>query len=824
MLSAAVLYARGVEHSNAGRHAAARAALDEALRRSRDAELTARISGTIAYLLSETGDPDRGIMLCLSALQTEGLSRHTRAVLGSQLGLIELRRGDGDAALPHLTAAIADLSEDPARLGRVLLNRGLAYLERREVVAAERDFDAASEAFRQSDEPVEIAKARNNQGYAAMLAGDLIAALRLMDESRPVLAALSPVALATCDADRAEVLLSAGMTSEAIDLLETVAHTYGLRGLRQAQAEAEFALARALLLADPQRATAVARRSARRFRERGSESWALRADACAFAAVVSSGSTGSKRSGDILRARIEETAAALSAHHLAGDAISLRLQGARLRVQSGDAAGARSALAAAPLSAGSPIGTRLLNREVGAELAVLERRRPRALRLTRAGLDELAEWQSSFGSLDLQSSLAAHGTRLITLGIRQAVASGKASDIFEWSERTRSLTGRIVPLRPPGNAASAADLAELRQLRASDPSPLSADGRAESALRAAIRARQWEGRGSGSLEQLASLEDVQAELGAKESALLAILWSGERLTALAVTAESSRVIDLGPLDPVRTELDGLLADLDMAAATLPPGIQKVVTASLSHRLERLDALILGPVRNSLGTGSLVVTSPGVLAGMPWSLLPTLAERALTLPVSATRWLAQRAQPLSLRSAGFAAGPGVARAEEEVTDAAAGWDASTVLVRAAATSAAVAQVAQRVDLLHVSAHGRHSADNPLFSGVLLADGPWFGYDVDQLPDVPSVVVLSACEVGRSAVRWGQEALGMSQAWLHAGVRCVIASPASVDDSLACELLTEAHSLMAAGMAPAEALAMAGPDSDRRPAFQCYGAGW
>jgi hypothetical protein len=43
-----------------------------------------------------------------------------------------------------------------------------------------------------------------------MLAGDLIAAPWLMDESRPVRLSLSPVALAACDADRAEVLLTRG--------------------------------------------------------------------------------------------------------------------------------------------------------------------------------------------------------------------------------------------------------------------------------------------------------------------------------------------------------------------------------------------------------------------------------------------------------------------------------------------------------------------------------------------------------------------------------------------------------------------------------------
>jgi len=45
---------------------------------------------------------------------------------------------------------------------------------------------------------------------------------------------------------------------------------------------------------------------------------------------------------------------------------------------------------------------------------------------------------------------------------------------------------------------------------------------------------------------------------------------------------------------------------------------------------------------------------------------------------------------------------------------------------------VAELACRVDVFHVAAHGRHSAENPLFfSGLELVDGPWFGYDIDQL---------------------------------------------------------------------------------------------
>ncbi|MGL4339217.1 MAG: CHAT domain-containing protein, partial [Rhodoglobus sp.] len=125
---------------------------------------------------------------------------------------------------------------------------------------------------------------------------------------------------------------------------------------------------------------------------------------------------------------------------------------------------------------------------------------------------------------------------------------------------------------------------------------------------------------------------------------------------------------------------------------------------------------------------------------------------------------------------------------------------------------------------IAAHGRHAADNPLFSSIELADGPWFGYDIDTIDRVPTVVVLSACELGRSAVPWGSEALGMAQSWLYAGARCVIAAPASVNDAVAHELLTALHGFVAAGVAPAEALAAASRDTGTASGFQCYGAGW
>jgi CHAT domain-containing protein len=208
------------------------------------------------------------------------------------------------------------------------------------------------------------------------------------------------------------------------------------------------------------------------------------------------------------------------------------------------------------------------------------------------------------------------------------------------------------------------------------------------------------------------------------------------------------------------------------------------------------------------------------------MLPSLRGRPVTVPRSASLWLDLHRVASPPRRAGFVAGPRVRRAEEEIRRASGAWRHHRTLVGPDADAVSVSALAADVDVLHVAAHGRHAADNPLFSGLELADGPWFGYDIDRLASIPSTVVLSACEVGRSSMRWGEEAVGMTAAWLHAGAHVVIASPASVDDDVASEVLGGIHQGLSAGRPPAEALAAvtAGLADEAPCPFICFGAGW
>jgi hypothetical protein len=447
-----------------------------------------------------------------------------------------------------------------------------------------------------------------------------------------------------------------------------------------------------------------------------------------------------------------------------------------------------------------------------------------ARRHAALGLDELAQWQRSFGSLDLATSLVMHGGGLIFAGLRSAVRSGRPDIAFEWSERARQLGQQAIPVRPPRDEDLAADLAELRMLRL-DSGPdhfLSHPRVAELSER--VRSRQWSGSSAHGFRERVSLHQLRATLTA-DTAVVSFLYDGTAVAAVVASRAAARMVDLGPWTRIRPALAGLRADLDVSATVRSGPLAAIVAASLEERLAEISTILVDPLRASIAERRLVITVPGILGGIPWGMLPALRGRPITIAASAGQWSAAGRERAGMApDVGFVAGPAVARGMEEVSRASSAWRAATVLDPAAATVDATGRLAARVGTLHIAAHGRHAADNPLFSGVELSDGTLFGYDLDLIAPVPQTVVLSACELGRSSVRWGEEAIGMTRAWLHAGARCVVASPAVVADDAACDLLAAMHTGLAAGMEVSEALCRAADRTGILAPFQVHGAGF
>ncbi|QIX28486.1 CHAT domain-containing protein [Nocardioides sp. JQ2195] len=765
-----------------------------------DVDLLARIDLSLALVRSETGESRQALELLRDVAARPGIEAETQGLVHSQVALIHMLRGDNDEALTWFRSAIGALTDD-LPLGRAHLNRGGVYLQQGRTREAMDDFELAGARFTAAGDASSAAMAIHNLGYIQLLVGELAAALKSMNQAYAVLAQESPVVRATCEQDRAEVLIAAGLVTEGRAALVEAARAYSSRRLHQRRGDAMLALARTLVLADPAEALASARLAGRLYDRVGSDAWRVRADAVALAAEVELG-----RKGPSLISRGDSIADALDDQGLVSAAALVRLHTARVHVRRGllDDAGAR--IRRVRLGSSSPLGVRLLARTARTELATAQGRRSSALQQVRAGVSDLHAWQSTFGSLDLQTAVVGQGRRLAVLGLGLAVDADDPAVLYEWSERGRMLASRILPVRPPVDDQSAADLAELRQLQAGGDDVKVPRPRREAELRRRVRERAWHSPGSGEVTEPAPLDDVRRGLGA-DTALVAWVISDDRVVGLVVTDEGEWVTELGSFARVRTLLAGLLPDLDMAASKLPDGLADVVRQGLSARLESLSDLLVAPLLDHLGDRCVVATPSGGLAGTPWSLLPGLVGRPLTVAGSATAWLGARRQPLGLTRVGLVAGPRVPRAVEEVTAVARRWAGARVLTGEDATAKEVTALAGQVDILHVAAHGRHSAENPLFSGLELADGPWFGYDIDALPNVPAVVLLSACEVGRSSVRFGEELIGMTAAWLHAGARCVIASPTAVADDAAHDVLTQLHAGLAAGLDPAAALAAA-----------------
>lgn len=810
------LHRRAVAALNARRFAQADRLLARAAELTTDPDLTARVQASRAFLEYETGDPGAALGRCTAALEVDGLRPETRGIVQCQLAMLHLRRGLAAEALADFSEAIGSL-RDPDELGTAHVNRGGVYLAQNRADLAAADFEQARDHWRSVGKEQEAAIATHNLGYACFLLGDLIGALAHMGDSAPVLESMSPVMAATVSQDRAEVLLAAGLVREGRQALQEAGRAFGRRRMHQRRGEAELALARTLLLDDPQQALAAARSASRRFGLADAEAWRTRAEAQVLAAEVGLG-----RAGPSLLVRGDLLAKELDEQGLRWGAAAVRHHAGRVLIRRGrlDEAGERLGPVRAEGSA--PLAVRLNGRDVRAELAEERGRRAEALRHVRSGLADLHAWQSSFGSLDLQTSVVGHGTRLAVRGLALAVESGRPDVLFEWSERARMLASRIQPVRAPQDESLVADLAELRALARAAEGDRRAMPEREAELRQRIRERAWQHRGSGAVVDPLSPAELGDALGA-DTALVAYVVTAARVVALVVTSADVVRVDLGERVDLDRLLDGLLPDLDVAASDLPDPLAGFVRGALGARLRDLGRLLVAPVLEAVGERRLVLTPSGVLAGVPWTLLPGYAGRPLVVAQSATAWLARQATPLRAGRAGFVSGPRVERGADEVTVAARAWDRPTVLVGPAATAGSVSRLAAEVDVLHVAAHGRHSAENPMFSGLELVDGPWFGFDIDQLPAVPDVVLLSACELGRSTVRGGEELIGMTGAWLHAGSRCVLASTAAVSDRVAHDVLVRVHEGLASGVDPAAALAaaLADPDPAAPPApFVCF----
>ena len=249
------------------------------------------------------------------------------------------------------------------------------------------------------------------------------------------------------------------------------------------------------------------------------------------------------------------------------------------------------------------------------------------------------------------------------------MADGSAAEVLTWSERFRAGSLQLAPTPPGHDPAVLRDLAELRRLATEiesaalagvDIAPLR---RRQVALEAAVNrlVRTVQGRASAFTRSLSVAELVH---GLGERTLVELADVDRCLYAVVVGGTGRRPVltSLGPTARVLTELDAArFAVRRLAFGRGSPAALAAARVALAESAKQLDSLLLAPIAAAAGDGPLVIVPTGALHVLPWSTLPSLQGRPVSIAPSAALWLdSHRAEPARSRRRRVAlvAGPGL----------------------------------------------------------------------------------------------------------------------------------------------------------------------
>ena len=290
------------------------------------------------------------------------------------------------------------------------------------------------------------------------------------------------------------MLLSAGLLSEADRSLAEACAALARTELVQFLAEAELTRAEVALLAER---TALARSTSHaavdRLRPRDNQRATALGELVQLQADAAAGVPPTELVGD--RGPADP--------HLRRLGLADQARLARLIAIENLAPTATAGRALPAISRDQPLELRLHGRLVRAERAFGHGDRRAGLRHARIGLCDLTEYQTQFGSLDLQTSSAVRAAAWRPRRSTPRSPPSGPTAVLAWVERARAVSGRVVAPQPPDDPETAELMTQLRwtanQLDRGEAA--GRDGaelrRRRQQLERAIRARSWTTRGTG---------------------------------------------------------------------------------------------------------------------------------------------------------------------------------------------------------------------------------------------------------------------------------------------------------------------------------------
>ena len=767
-------------------------------KREREIDVQATLGVTLAW----AGRTQRGLAL---------LDRAVAASRGVDAGRVLMRRASVLRDVGRFHEAREDLRRvipifrragDTVWEARSLTHRAEIFLRLGLSGRAGADFVRAEELFAATGQQFEYATARHNLGLLALNRGQLPQALSYFDEAGRRYEALGET-FPELTIDRCSTLLAAGLAAEAAREADAALSRLPSKGGEAyKKAELVFTAATAALEAgDSAGAVERARQARRLFRAQARDVWAARAGLVLGQARYASAerSPGLSRQVNRVADRLEESRV--------GDAMRAHLLAGRLAMSRGHATEADQHLERAARSRrrGPP-----LNRSeawLARALQADSRGDARAMRVACArGLDALVEHQMTLGATELRAHSTAHGAELAMLAQRDALKRGDVRRLLLWTERWRATALASRSTLPKEDGELAGELAALRHVtRAVEASDMtgsrhSALERERRRLEAAVQARTRRSLPGGGGQQPGTpdLDALLDELG--QTTMIELVEVDGVLHAIIIAGRRVRLHTVGSVPEREVELNRFLLRR-LARGRLRPGDER----ALSYRSKMLESGLLGQAAAELGDGPVVVIPPGQLRAVPWTLMPSLSDRVVTVAPSASTWVrARRKRPPAQRRVTLVGGPGLVSDGAEIPELSSLYPGAAVFRRGSATAEDVLRALDGAWLAHIAAHGTFRADNPLFSSITLDDGPLIVHDFERLRQAPHWLVLSSCDSGVTAAVGADELLGLVSSLVPLGAAGIVASIVPVNDVAAVPVMLALHQTLSSGAALSESL--------------------
>lgn len=754
--------------------------------RSRDPDRAADVRATLGLTLVIRGRTRQGLDQ-LSRAVTDARAPGTRAKVlmrrGSTLSWVLGRHVEGLADLEQALAAFQSAG-DRTWEARTRNYLGLVRLAVGDVKTAQDDLVTARELFLALGQDWEAAATLHNLGLVAFANGDLPAALARYDEvraSRPG----GDYASVSLTMDQSQAMLGAGLADEAVAVVQ--AELDRRTGLPAQRAELQLRLATALLAAgNAAAAQAQARTALASFRRTGRDWFARQAELIVLQARARGARPDRRLVGAARRVaealELDGSPDAVAGWLLAGGVAS--------RVERAAAPGLLRQAAEHRRDPAALIrASAWLARGYERDLCGDQRG---ALSACRRGLDSLDLHRETLGSSELRARAMGHGELLARLALDLAAESPPRSLLW-WSERCRATALNQPPVRPHGSDPAAGPLAALRDSsrrilvargQGQDVSQLERErARWEDEVRRVLRRASGTGQvASGSHLQIADLVDAVGDAAFVE--IVEVGRAGEQLVALVVHGGRVRRVPLGTTAEAAAAQEFARYTLRRLAAG-----RRAETGPAGERLQA--ALLGGAVGLFRSAQEVVVSPPSRLHGVPWGIIPALADLPHSVVPSARLWQQARSRHAASSRRVFVCGPGLAGGGGEI-DVVSRRHPDAVVLRGGAAS--VEQSLEAMDgagLAHIAAHGRFREDNPLFSALDLADGPLIVHDFERIACPPHRVVLSACDSGVLAPVAAGELLGLASSLLSLGTAGVVASVVGVNDDATAQVMIDLH---------------------------------